>query len=128
MGIGARLRDRAEAERVIRAGGIRHLKGRKMYETATQSYRTEVAGPGKDRPASRIEHDVEVLKTLTGKVEHTTQRIIHHARALGYFEPPSDAKAQAPTTPTPVITTLADAIQALDRAIDHCSGSLNVFD
>jgi|HubBroStandDraft_6_1064221.scaffolds.fasta_scaffold00050_92 hypothetical protein len=74
---------------------------------------------------SRIENDVELVKTMTNQVESTTDRIIRHARSLGYFEPPSDTKASAPT---PVITTLADALLALSRAIDHCSGSLNVFD
>lgn len=77
------------------------------------------------RSPSRIENDVEVLKNLTGRIEMTTERIIRHARSLGYYEPTPDAKTQAPT---PVITTLADALGALDRALDHCSGSLNVFD
>lgn len=75
--------------------------------------------------ASRIDNDVESVKSMAARVEITTERIIRNARSLGYFEPPTDAKVSAPT---PVITTLADALQALDRAIDHCSGSLNVFD
>ena len=78
-----------------------------------------------DHPASRIESDIELLRKFTGQVELTTERIIRHARAMGYFEPAEDARASAPT---PVITTLAGALQALSRAIDHCSGSLNVFD
>lgn len=79
----------------------------------------------KEQSRTRIESDVESVKQMTNQVEITTERIIRHARSLGYFEPLSDAKAQAPT---PVVTTLADALQALDRAISHCSGSLNVFD
>lgn len=83
-------------------------------------------GPaGANRPCTRIESDVESLKNLIVVVESTTERIIGHARVLGYFQPPSDAKVSAPT---PVVTTLADAVQALARAIDHCSGALNVFD
>jgi hypothetical protein len=78
-----------------------------------------------DRQASRIENDVEQLKRFTDRVESMTSRIIRNARSLGYFEPPKDTPT---ATPMPVITTLADAIQQLDRAIDHCSGSLNVFD
>ena len=78
-----------------------------------------------DRPVSRIENDVEFVKRLTVTVENTTNRIIGHARALGYFEPPQDTKASAPT---PVVTTMADALRTLDHAIDHLSGSLNVFD
>jgi hypothetical protein len=78
-----------------------------------------------DRPVSRIENDVEFVKRLTSTIENTTSRIIGHARALGYFEPPQDAKAQAPSA---VVTTMADALRALDHSIDHLSGSLNVFD
>ena len=75
--------------------------------------------------ASRIESDVECVKKMTAYVESTTSRIVRHARALGYYEAESDAKVSAPT---PVVTSLADALQALDRAIEHCSGALNVFD
>lgn len=78
-----------------------------------------------ERTATRIEQDVELVKTMTEHVNRTTERIVQHARALGYFEPPSDKVNAAPT---PVITTMYDALQALSRAIDHCSGSLNVFD
>jgi hypothetical protein len=78
-----------------------------------------------DVDRSRIEADVDLVKSMVTHVEQTTSRIVRHARALGYFEPPSDAKV---ATPMPVITTLADALQALGRALDHCSGSLNVFD
>lgn len=75
--------------------------------------------------ASRIENDVEALKRMVGRVEVIMERTIRHARALGYYQPqPEDAKI----APTPVITTLADALQALDRAIDNASGALNVYD
>jgi hypothetical protein len=76
-------------------------------------------------PISRIENDIEALKKITSIVESTTDRIMRHARSLGYFEPPKDS---ANALPSAVIMTLADAIHALDRAVDHCSGSLNVFD
>lgn len=78
-----------------------------------------------DRSPSRVEQDVGQIKTMTEHVERTTERIIRHAHMLGYFEPPSDAKTPAPT---PVVTTMSDAISELSRAIDHCSGALNVFD
>jgi hypothetical protein len=77
------------------------------------------------RPASRIENDVEQVKVLSGRVDAITDRIIRHARALGYFEPTPDMKVAAPTE---VITTLADALRELDRKIDRAGGSLNVFD
>lgn len=77
------------------------------------------------RSLSRIESDVESLKSMTNNIEIITERIMRHARSLGYFEPPNDPKVSAPT---PVITTLADAMLALERAINHCACSLNVFD
>jgi hypothetical protein len=83
------------------------------------------ANAATDRSASRIEHDVELVKTMIEGIERTTDRIIRHARALGYYEPTPESKLSAPS---PVITTLADALQALGLALDHCSGSLNVFD
>lgn len=79
-----------------------------------------------NRPVSRIENDVETVKRLAERIEGITERIIRNARALGYFEAAKDASQGA--TPVPVITTLADALIALDRAVDHCSGSLNVYD
>lgn len=79
-----------------------------------------------DRPTSRIENDVQAVKEMTVRLESITERIVMHARTLGYFEPASEAK-QNPT-PTPIISNLADSLRALDRALDHCSASLNVFD
>jgi hypothetical protein len=83
------------------------------------------AGQANNTALSRIESDVENVKRMTTQVELQTEHIIRHARALGYFQPPQDPKAAAPT---PVVTSLADALQALGRALDHCSGALNVFD
>lgn len=78
-----------------------------------------------ERVASRIESDVERVKTMTKVVEGTVARIIGHARMLGYYEPTPTPATSAPTS---VVTTLADALNELSRAIDNCSGSLNVFD
>lgn len=80
-----------------------------------------------ERDVSRIEQDVELVKKMTMHVEQTTDRIIRHSRALGYFEPPSEG-GKLGGGPAPVITTMAEALTALGRAIDHCSGSLNVYD
>jgi hypothetical protein len=80
-----------------------------------------------ERSSSRIDKDVEAVKEMTSHIERTTERIIQHARSLGYFESTPDSKLRD-SVPIPVITTLADALQAMSRAIDHCSGSLNVFD
>lgn len=76
------------------------------------------------KPMSRIENDIESMKLMTARLEATTERLIRHARNMGYFEPtPKDAGGASP-----VITTLADALRAMDRAVEHVSGSLNVFD
>ena len=82
-------------------------------------------GQANNAVASRAETDVENVKRMAGQVEIITDRIIRHACTLGYYEPTPEAKAVAAT---PVITTLADALRGLNAAIDHCSGSLNVFD
>lgn len=74
---------------------------------------------------SRIENDVEAVKRMKDRMEDTTQRIIRHARSMGYYEPTPEAKIQAPAA---VITTMSDALRELDRAINSCSDSLNVFD
>jgi hypothetical protein len=89
-------------------------------------YKSTAANQPEARDMSRIENDVEQLKRFADRADSITLRILRHARSLGYFEPqPGDAKVSAPM---PVVTTMADAIQQLDRALDHCSGSLNVFD
>lgn len=81
----------------------------------------------KNSVASRAETDVENVKAMVNKVEIITDRIVRHARTLGYYEPTSEAKGNA-SAPSPVITTLADALRTLSAAIEHCSGSVNVFD
>lgn len=73
---------------------------------------------------SRIENDTETVKMMVARVEAVTGRIVRHARSLGYFEPPPATGVPV----APVIITLADALGALNRVLDECSGSLNVFD
>jgi hypothetical protein len=76
------------------------------------------------RPLSRIDTDISTVKEQTARLEIVAERIIRHARSLGYYEPTPANTA----TPTPVVTTLADALKELDRVVERCSGSLNVFD
>jgi hypothetical protein len=94
-----------------------------MYQGAANGLNQ--TGAANERTASRIEQDINLVKSMAEQVDLTRERIIRHARAMGYFEPPPEAKA---AMPMPVITTMADALQALARSIDHCSGSLNVFE
>lgn len=88
------------------------------YETASADVKRDV---------SRIETDVELVKSMGRMVAQTTERIMRHARALGYYEPPAPEKT-APLSLSPAVISLADALMALDREINTCSGSLNVFD
>jgi phage-related protein len=76
---------------------------------------------------NRIENDIETIKRITMRLESIHDRIMRNARVLGYFDSPKDIGSGA-STPTPVVSTLADAINALDRAVDNASGALNVFD
>lgn len=83
------------------------------------------AAPPANKAMSRIDHDTERVKELTRRLNATTERILMHARSIGYWtDPPSDKVGQ----PAAVITTLFDALQELERAVDANSGSLNVFD
>lgn len=73
---------------------------------------------------SRIENNVEDLKRFVTRVRTTEDRIMRHARALGYYvDTPG-----APGSISPVGATLADAIQDLDMALERVACALNVFD
>ena len=74
--------------------------------------------------ASRIDQAIEVVGSITRTLENSTQRIVMHARSLGYYEPPKDAQA----APTAVVTTLSDALDELARAVTRNSDALNLFD
>ena len=74
---------------------------------------------------SRIDNDISILKRHIEIVDAITANIMRHAQTLGYFQ---NSKLDTNIAPSPVITTLADALQALEKSLDHCSGTLNVFD
>jgi hypothetical protein len=73
--------------------------------------------------ASRIECDIESVKLLTRRVDDIASNIFRHTRSLGYSEPPNATTA----APEPVITTLSDALRALERAVEHATDSVSVF-
>lgn len=79
-----------------------------------------------DRPMSRVDALVQQTKLLTDRVRNNTERVIRHTQTLGFFNPPP-ANA-ATSAPTPVITTLEDALRDLDRALDEHAAALNLFD
>jgi hypothetical protein len=73
---------------------------------------------------SRIDNDISRVQEMANIVGLSTERIVGHARRLGYFEPPpTEGKSVEP-----VISTLDDALNDLYRRIQTLSGSLNVFD
>lgn len=78
-----------------------------------------------DRPLNRIESNIETLKDQANRLEAMAESIAAHARSLGYFELSSNAKGESPT---PVVTTMSDAIMAVQRAVDHCVSALGLFD
>lgn len=78
-----------------------------------------------DRPMSRIDNDVMTVKGFTQRTRDVSERIIRHAQTLGYYNPQPSTST---TGPTPIITTLSDALMELDRAMDELSGALNLFD
>lgn len=79
-----------------------------------------------ERSMTRLDHDITRVKAMSISVIRIRDRIVDHARVLGYFEPPPQNPATS--APTPVVTTLTDALAELDREIDHLSGALNLFD
>jgi hypothetical protein len=83
------------------------------------SYTTEPI----NKVASRIESQTESLKGAADRISRLTATNVLHARQLGFFEPPKDA-GQAPS---PVVTTLEDAINQIHREIDSLEGSMNLF-
>jgi hypothetical protein len=75
---------------------------------------------------SRIHTDIQRLRDMVDRVQSSKNRVMIHARALGYFQdvPTKLENAQI----AKISTTLADVLTDLDRALDELSGSLNVFD
>ena len=80
-----------------------------------------------DRPISRIDGLVQQTKMMTDRVRSTTERIVRHANALGFFSPESRA-SDVPMPPQPFITSLEDALREHDRALDELAAALNLFD
>lgn len=99
-----------------------------MYDTSPNALRgsTQV-----DKPPSRIRNLTESVKMQTDRVRAATQRVVAHAHSLGFFDPPKvfdPPKTDAGVGPTPIITSLEDAIREHDRAIDELAAALNLFD
>lgn len=82
--------------------------------------------PAVNKTASRIENQTEMVKTLVRKIQRITDTNIQHAHQLGFYSPPSETKPSS-GAPTPVTTSLDDAIRDLDQAVDHLDGSMNLF-
>lgn len=74
---------------------------------------------------SRIDGDIANVQKMVQMVRNCEQRIVRHARTLGYYQPQPESAA---TKPTPVSSTMADALADMERAIEGLSDSLNLFD
>lgn len=79
-----------------------------------------------ERPMSRIDNDVNTIKGITQRVRNSAERLLRHTQTLGYYNAPPAQTTGA--VPSPVITTLSDALIDLDRAMDELASSLNLFD
>jgi hypothetical protein len=80
---------------------------------------------------SRIENEIDRMRSLIDIVNSSTSRITRHASSFGYFAPPPAQSVNlgcAPQAPTAVAVTLTDVLDELARAIDSNSGALNLFD
>lgn len=77
-----------------------------------------------DAPMTRIDSQIEQLKGMADRLARLTATNVHHARQLGFFEPP---KKEPGEIPTPVVSSMEDAINQLQREIDHLDGSMNLF-
>lgn len=77
------------------------------------------------RVATRIESDIEMVNSMTSRINRHTGNIVHIARALGYFEPPKPEPGA--TAATPIAPNMQDSLRDLSRAIDGLEGSMNLF-
>lgn len=77
------------------------------------------------KTASRIESQIETVKILTQRISRITNINIEHAHQLGFYSPP--APMPSANTPTPVVSSLVDAITDLDQAVEHLDESMNLF-
>jgi uncharacterized protein YdeI (YjbR/CyaY-like superfamily) len=82
--------------------------------------------PGEtERPMSRVDNDVQRLRDTAENLRGTLNRLMRHAKTLGYWSPvPETASNKLASVPT----TLHDAIEDLQRAEKELSAALNVFD
>ncbi len=83
-----------------------------------------IAAPSAEK-GSRIQSDTHRLMEMVNRIKTSEQRIVRHAMSLGYYSPQPES---AGNKPTPVSSSLADALSDLDRALDGLSGALNLFD
>lgn len=75
--------------------------------------------------ASRLDNDIERIATLTRRISMTTERILQHARVLGYFQNQPETTGKPPI---PISRTLQDVLNDLENAVDSNSATLNIFD
>lgn len=79
----------------------------------------------RDAPMSRIDNQVERLKSLKRQLEIIEARVMRNARSLGFFV---DSPAPANSTISPVISDVETALNELEQQINNVSCALNVYD
>lgn len=78
----------------------------------------------KPAPASRVDRAIVMVNESTGRIRRSTDRIIAHAKALGFYEEP-------PAPPAPVATNpsnMSAALNALENAVNELDVCLDLFD
>lgn len=92
-----------------------------------ERYSGQIGGATKamDRPMTRIEVQIETLKSLSNRIQRLTNDNIMHAHQLGFFAPNGPEKD--PPTPIPVTTSLDDAIRELTMSVEKLDNSMGLF-
>ncbi len=88
-------------------------------------YGSAIGGAPSTEKGSRIQSDTHRLLEMVQRIKSSEQRIVRHAMSLGYYSPQPES---AGNKPTPVSSSMADALSDMDRAVDGLSGAINLFD
>lgn len=76
---------------------------------------------------SHINKNAKHLRNLVARLYDTIDRIKHHTHSLDYYEHPKDSQ-NINGAITPISTTMAQALDDTERAVDRLVESLHVFD
>jgi hypothetical protein len=80
-----------------------------------------------DRPMTRIEAQIESIKSIASRVRRIADDNTMHAHQLGFFAPSSNEKTNGAISPIPVTTSLDDVIRDLGIAVEELDRSMSLF-